>query len=159
MTVLNLALLQDFVAESNRIEGIHREPLAQEVQATSEFITAPQLTVVRVKALVAVYQPNARLRNKVGLDVRVGNHVPLPGGPVIEEELGMLLTWANSGAPDPYEVHCRYETLHPFTDGNGRSGRAIWLWQMVKIYNRLPPLGFLHTWYYQSLQHCDARKA
>ena len=38
---------------------------------------------------------------------------------------------------------------HPFTDGNGRSGRALWLWQM----NNHAPFGFLHTFYYQTLEN------
>ena len=37
-------------------------------------------------------------------------------------------------------------------DGNGRSGRALWLWQMVNQHNYDMRLGFLHLWYYQSLQ-------
>jgi hypothetical protein len=35
----------------------------------------------------------------------------------------------------------------PTTDGNGRSGRALWLWCM----RGRAPLGFLHQFYYQTL--------
>ena len=55
----------------------------------------------------------------------------------------------------PYDIHRRYETLHPFMDGNGRSGRILWAWQM--IHHDIRPglsLGFLHAFYYQTL---DAR--
>ena len=47
---------------------------------------------------------------------------------------------------------CRYETLHPFMDGNGRSGRILWAWQMIE-HNIAPglSLGFLHAYYYQTL--------
>jgi len=31
-------------------------------------------------------------------------------------------------------------------DCNGRSGRALWLWQTVKRTGRVPPDGFLRTW-------------
>lgn len=49
----------------------------------------------------------------------------------------------------PLLFHKRYEFIHPFVDLNGRTGRAIWLHQMLQKQD--VPLGFLHTWYYQSL--------
>jgi hypothetical protein len=91
------------------------------------------------------------LRRAVGQDVRVGNHRPPRGGPSIEGHLEDLLSAVNGGRVSPYEAHRRYETLHPFLDGNGRSGRALWAWQMLR--DGLDPfaLPFLHRWYYQSL--------
>lgn len=65
-------------------------------------------------------------------------------------DLEQILSRAHRGST-PYDVHQQYETLHPFTDGNGRSGRALWLWQMIRDGQRAQ-LGFLHTWYYQSLR-------
>ena len=140
--------LYDFVAESNRIEGINRAPTSAELIATEAFICLPKITLVTLKNLVAVLQPRARLRDKLGLDVRVGNHYPPRGGPEIRAALEELLIEINEGNHSPYAAHLAYETLHPFTDGNGRSGRAIWLWQM----KGRAPLGFLHQFYYQTLQ-------
>ncbi len=61
----------------------------------------------------------------------------------------------------PYISHVAYENLHPFTDGNGRSGRALWLWQMMhgtmRQVNMARDLGFLHTFYYQTLNASDGR--
>lgn len=148
--------IADFVRESNKIEGIHREPLATEVEATRQFIAWPALNVPKVKALVAVYAPGKLIRNKFGMDVRVGLHVPPYGGEHIPHELGMLLLDICANRLTPYEGHQRYEALHPFMDGNGRSGRAIWLWHMLHSGSRNEDqalgLGFLHSWYYQSLQ-------
>jgi hypothetical protein len=144
-----VSAISEFVRESNRIEGIVRDPTRQELQATEEFIAADFPTVVRVKAFVAACQPNARIRDRAGLNVRVGSHIAPPGGPEIVTALEEILEFAP--VYEPYVTHYQYETLHPFTDGNGRSGRAIWLWQMMRCAGGAP-LGFLHHWYYQSLQ-------
>ena len=96
------------------------------------------------RSLVSVLQPNAILRDKEGYNVRVGSYYPPKGGPQIRVNLDRLLN--ASLELGPYKTHIEYEKLHPFTDGNGRSGRALWAWQM-----RYFPLGFLHHWYYQSL--------
>ena len=144
-------LLRQFVAESNRIEGILREPFDVEAWATQEFInTAP--TVDAVKKLVSVYQPDAVIGDQLNLNVRVGNHIPPPGGLLVVEELTEILRRAKSDW-HPYDIHCQYESLHPFTDGNGRSDRAIWLWQMVDQYDYNGALGFLQRFYYQALDY------
>lgn len=135
-----------FVAESNRIEGILREPADEEIVAHEKFLLSPRPTVATVQTLVSVLQPGARLRDKFGLDVQVGRYLPPPGGPDIKAQLKVLLHDLDKYSP--YQAHQAYENLHPFTDGNGRSGRAIWLWMMRDG----APLGFLHHWYYQSLQ-------
>ena len=144
----------DFVRESNQIERILRDPTDSEFEATVNFLRVPDVRVIDLQALVAVYQPGAEIRDKVGLDVRVGKHIAPPGGPTIRRDLEILLADAASdeeGPSDPWRVHVAYETLHPFTDGNGRSGRALWAWQMVRR-QRGVPLGFLHQFYYQTLE-------
>ncbi len=137
--------LLSFIAESNIIEGMG-EPTKYEVAAHERLLALEKLTVADLEAFVSIIQPNAILRRKIGLDVRVGGYVAPLGGPLIEITLKGLLDDVNFGAP-AYEIHLRYETIHPFTDGNGRSGRAIWLWQKKGI----APLGFLHQFYYDTL--------
>lgn len=139
-------LIRDFVRESNRIEGIGREPTEQEVNAHRDFLKLQFIRVEDLENLVSVLQPGAKLREEAGMDVRVGDYVAPRGGPEIVERLSSLLrSMQSQGA---YDTHLAYEHLHPFTDGNGRSGRALWLWQMGGD----APLGFLHRFYYQTLR-------
>lgn len=142
-----------FVRESNRIEGIKRAPTKAELDATEAFLLAVNPSIADVCALVSVLQPGAILRIHSGLNVRVGNHIAPPGGTNIAEKLGEILEQAHGDVDTPFNLHRAYETLHPFTDGNGRSGRALWAWQML-AFNYWPRLriGFLHAFYYQTLE-------
>jgi len=136
-----------FVKESNAIEGINRVPLPSEIKEFKRFLVLDKVTLTDIVTFVAIYQPNARLRDRIGLDVWVGNHKPPRGCPEIREQLIQLLDEASGVSyKTPFQLHVEYETLHPFTDGNGRSGRALWAWQMQDL-----SLGFLHRFYYQSL--------
>lgn len=69
--------------------------------------------------------------------VRVGRHTP----PAPDEVSGLmfeLLDWWNKDAPTVSPVissailHHRFETIHPFADGNGRTGRALALWELYR---------------------------
>ena len=138
----------EFVRESNRIEGIRREPTAGEIAAHKVFFGLQRVTVPDVERLVSELA-GAELRDRPGMNVRVGSHRPIPGGPQIRNALWSLL----DGLDDltPFEAHVVYETLHPFMDGNGRSGRALWVWMMRDLGLDAFELPFLHRWYYQSL--------
>ena len=140
--------LEEFVAESNRIEGI-RSVAPDDMMAHEELLSLRELSVKDIERFVFLVQPNAILRRPVGLNVRVGNYVAPPGGPKIEPALEKLLglvnrDWVEEGHCDPaaYKAHLAYENLHPFSDGNGRSGRAIWLWMRRGLTGR----GFLYEW-------------
>jgi Fic family protein len=69
--------------------------------------------------------------------VRVGKFLP----PAPEDVSGLmfeLLEWWNKEAPalspvlSSAIVHHRFESIHPFADGNGRTGRALALWELYR---------------------------
>lgn len=69
--------------------------------------------------------------------VQVGGYVPPPPGEVPGLMRG-LLDWWNDDAPalspvlSSAIVHYRFEAIHPFADGNGRTGRALALWELYR---------------------------
>lgn len=69
--------------------------------------------------------------------VRVGRYVPPPPDDV-SGLMFELLTWWNKEAASLSPVlssaivHYRFEAIHPFADGNGRTGRALALWELYR---------------------------
>jgi len=138
-------LIRRFIKQSNRIEGIFRQPKPAETDEFSRFMALDKITIDDLTKFVSVYQPDAQIRSKTGLNVQVGLHIPPPGGDLIIEELERILVLVNANY-NAYDRHVEYETLHPFTDCNGRSGRMIWAWMVRDL-----RLQFLQRWYYDSL--------
>ena len=147
---------RECVAESLRIEGIKRAPTDAEVRAHEALVTAPMVLQTDLLAFVAVYEPRALLRDVAGRAVHEGSYAPPASGPQVPRLLDQVLQDARTSPHDAWAVHVRYERLHPFTDCNGRSGRALWYWCMEHSAHRdrgLASLGFLHAFYYQTLRH------
>jgi len=156
--------IEQFVTESYRIEGLNLtgERLDHAVFVHENFL--------KTKCTVADLENFARdacgrhcvLREFPNQNVRVGSHIAPQGGPGIRRALWSVLDAMLSTSP--FDTHRDFLTLHPFMDGNGRTGRAIWLWQLRNIprleeeFRRTQALGFLHTFYYQTLSAHDARK-
>ena len=69
--------------------------------------------------------------------VRVGSFTPPPPQDV-SGLMFELIEWWNKEAPKLSPVlsssilHYRFETIHPFADGNGRTGRALALWELYR---------------------------
>ncbi len=69
--------------------------------------------------------------------VQVGGHFPPPANDVSPLMFELLEWWngdSNSLSPvlSSAILHYRFEDIHPFADGNGRTGRALALWDLYR---------------------------
>jgi len=137
----------DFLRESLAIEDEWREPSVREIFAYNEFYRASEPTVALLTAFVQATtgQEIGLLRLRKGMNVCIGSYLPPRGGPAILERLQSLLE--RGRMLSPYELYVEYEQLHPFCDGNGRSGRLLYHWRKREM-----PLGFLRDFHYASLR-------
>ncbi len=69
--------------------------------------------------------------------VRVGDYIPPPPNK-IRKLMSDLIGWWNKEAPKISPVlssailHHQFEMIHPFADGNGRTGRMLSLWELYR---------------------------
>ncbi|HIM68651.1 MAG TPA: Fic family protein [Verrucomicrobia bacterium] len=71
------------------------------------------------------------------IKVRVGRYAP-PDPEMVSGLMFELLEWWNQAAVKLSPIlssailHYRFESIHPFADGNGRVGRALGLWELYR---------------------------
>jgi hypothetical protein len=149
--------LYQFAKQSNEIEGI-KQPSRHKLHAYAlkRFLALDEITIQDLEDFVAYIEgPRAHLRTKPEHRVWIGGK-EAPSGPRALKALGDLLHHIKIVGPkkvDPWWAHCEYEMIHPFIDGNGRSGRALWLWLMTRCHPEMPAFNFLQYFYYQTLKY------
>ena len=144
--------LTRFLIESNKIEGITEFDIESEMTAARIFLNKKRITEHDLENFVSIIQEDAQLRGEPSIPgVQVGGRVAPNSWPEVLIALDKILRDANY-LVDPWRIHCEYEHLHPFTDGNGRSGRMLWLW-MVQDSLTGNSILFLQAFYYDTLSN------
>ena len=93
----------------------------------------------------------------------IGNGIKTTSPNNVEKEMSKLMDWYNSlkqiTIKEIIEFHYRFESIHPFQDGNGRIGRSIMFKECLK--NNIVPFIIRDTdklFYYRGLKEYKSEK-
>ncbi len=127
-----------------------------------------QGTICRVQEKVVKNTLEAHLKKFKGklreVNVRVGTHIAPPYYSV-PRKLGALIKWYNANRKKHHPVivaayfHAEFEGIHPFVDGNGRTGRLLMNFMLKKA--GFPPITIFFKYraeYYQALEKARRKK-
>ena len=138
--------LSEFLSESNAIESEYSDEAFEDALTAWNYLNSIQqneldgLSLEVIKAVHLLLLSNLRpdIAGKFRkCEVTVGGSEP-PSFYTIPYKLKGLLNFTPKIEEDIKRWHVEFEKIHPFEDGNGRTGRILMNWQRVK--NDLPLL-------------------
>ncbi len=92
--------------------------------------------ILNIHSLVLIDRPEDKGKYR-NINVKILNaKVNVPPPYLIKPKMEELLNWYNSSDLEKIEkialFHLKFETIHPFIDGNGRTGRLILNFELMK---------------------------
>lgn len=137
----------EFLDHSNRIEDERsKEAMEDAINAwkyakTIEVMTVPDLLEIHRLLLHRIAPHIAGVFREH--DIRIGGKTKrFIGKDLLKGQVENVLVDLNKGeefglaaqrAGYARKIHVAYENVHPFPDGNGRSGRILYNWQRVRM--------------------------
>lgn len=131
--------LSEHIRQSNLIENIddrgedRRSLKAWQYLVAQDQISQPVLLELH-KMITRKQLPKSESGSYRRVNVWVGGR-QCPAPVIAHGQIyGFLMDLAEHWQTlDPVEMHIRYEKIHPFVDGNGRTGRMIMWWHQIKL--------------------------
>lgn len=135
----------EFLQQSNYIEGeFDADSLAQAIYAWNYLKDSKELTIPIILNTHRILMMNQNLLPyEIGVfrkvPVWVGSMEGMKHGDIpeaVEEWCDMMNEFTKAGHKDEEEhkiLHVAYEKIHPFVDGNGRTGRMFMNWARLQV--------------------------
>lgn len=132
--------LNTFLDESNKIEGVYdNQSFNDALEAWNYLVKQEHLTLDVIRETHRILMQNQPLAfHERGFFRKVPVYIGGREGLVwqmVEPDLLMQFCFETARAypaPDALKLHVVYEKIHPFVDGNGRTGRMFMNWTRVK---------------------------
>lgn len=134
--------LEIFLQESNAIEDVwDDESYLQANKAFHALDKCTKLTPWYIKSVHEILMKGKLEKEETGQWRKCGVWIGgVPGRPwyaipeLIDNWCEMVQHYKT--AKDIQHAHVEFERIHPFVDGNGRTGRILWQW--LRLHNNLP---------------------
>lgn len=124
---------EDFLRQSNAIEGVYDErSFGDAAHAWFYMLAQTRCGLKEIRMVHKILMRNQDIVHRyVGqfrdVDVFVGDHTMVQPTQILPA-IKYWIKEMNGNNPDWQKLHIEYERIHPFIDGNGRTGRIFMNW-------------------------------